>query len=61
MNNTDLREEIQKALANTSADYIEVRVEESQGSHIRYRGSQLEEIGRNSNLGGNVRVLAGGG
>ena len=61
MSDTGLRERIQEALGSVSAEYIEVRVEESQGSHIRYRGKELEEIGRNSNLGGNVRALAGGG
>ena len=43
------------------ADYIEARLEESQASHIAYRGKQLESIGRQSAIGGSVRALVKGG
>jgi TldD protein len=43
------------------ADYIEARLEESQGSHIVYRGREMDSIGRNSSVGGNVRALVKGG
>ena len=56
-----MRERIQAALKGVDAQYVEVRVEESSSSTIRYRGRDLEEIGRGSGLGGNVRALAGGG
>ena len=61
MVNGDLRDRMQAALSGVDADYLELRVETSQGSHIRYRGRELEEIGRSSSLGGSVRALAGGG
>ena len=56
-----MRERIEAALSGVDAQYVEVRVEESSSSTIRYRGRDLEEIGRGSGLGGNVRALAGGG
>ena len=56
-----MRERIEAALKGVDAQYVEVRVEESNSSTIRYRGRDLEEIGRGSGLGGNVRALAGGG
>ncbi len=56
-----VRERIEAALKSVDAQYVEVRVEESSSSTIRYRGRDLEEIGRGSGLGGNVRALAGGG
>ncbi|PKB66973.1 MAG: peptidase C69 [SAR202 cluster bacterium Io17-Chloro-G3] len=56
-----MQDQITEALKNHGADYVEVRLEEGQGTHIRYRGRDLEEIGRTSSLGGNVRAIAGGG
>ncbi len=56
-----IRERIDNALKGTAGQYVEVHVEESSSSQIRYRGSELEEIGRSNGLGGNVRALAGGG
>ena len=43
------------------ADYLEARLEESQTSHITYRGKGLESIGRSTASGGNVRALVKGG
>jgi len=43
------------------ADYLEARFEESQTSHITYRGKGLESIGRATSGGGNVRALVKGG
>ncbi len=43
------------------ADYIEARLEESQSSYISYRGKELESIGRQTSVGGNVRALVKGG
>ncbi|MEK9659052.1 MAG: TldD/PmbA family protein [Chloroflexota bacterium] len=56
-----IRERIQSALKGVEAQYIEVHVEEASSSHLRYRGRELEEVGRSSSLGGNVRALTGGG
>jgi len=43
------------------ADYIEAHLEESQSSHIVYRGRELEPIGRTESIGGNVRAMVKGG
>jgi TldD protein len=43
------------------ADYLEARFEESQTSHITYRGKDLESIGRSTASGGNARALVKGG
>ncbi len=56
-----MRDRIESALKNAGGQYVEVHVEEAASSTIRYRGRDLEEIGRGSALGGNVRALAGGG
>ena len=43
------------------ADYLEARLEESQTSHITYRGRGLDSIGRSTAVGGNIRALVKGG
>ncbi len=48
-------------LKQPRADYSEARLEESQTSHITYRGKGLESIGRATASGGNVRALVKGG
>ena len=53
--------ELVEALKGYNADYIEARLEESQTSHITYRGRELESIGRATATGGNVRALVRGG
>ena len=48
-------------LKKSNSDYIEARLEESQTSHISYRGKQLESISKTSAVGGNIRALVKGG
>ncbi|MFC1900942.1 TldD/PmbA family protein [Chloroflexota bacterium] len=58
-------EEIGQSLEGTlkkyKADYVEVHLEESQTSHISYRGRTLESANKNIAVGGNVRALVKGG
>src|SRR4030042_841986 len=56
-----MQDKIADSLKGHKADYIEIRLEESQATRIIYRGNRLEEIGRTSSLGGNVRALIKGG
>ncbi len=56
-----MRDEIAQALKGHNADYIEVRIEEGDATRIQYRGRELEDIGRTTSLGGNVRALVKGG
>ena len=61
MTNTQaIAHQLAKALTRYSADYIEARLEESQTSHITYRGRELDSIGRASAIGGNVRAMVKG-
>jgi len=57
----DIRDQIFDALKAGRADYIEIRIEEGEATRIQYRGWELEEIGRTTSLGGNVRALVKGG
>ena len=56
-----MRDEIASALKGHEADYIEVRLEEGETSRIQYRGRELEDVGRSTSRGGNVRALVNGG
>ncbi|MCK4330954.1 MAG: TldD/PmbA family protein [Dehalococcoidia bacterium] len=56
-----MRHQLANALKGHNADYVEIRLEESQVTRIVYRGQRLEEIGRTTSLGGNVRALVKGG
>ncbi len=56
-----MRDEITNILKGHDADYIEIRLDEGQATRIVYRGERLEEIGRTSGVGGNVRALVRGG
>jgi TldD protein len=48
-------------LKKRRADYLETRFEESETSHITYRGRELESVGRSASSGGNARALVKGG
>jgi TldD protein len=53
--------QLAESLKKHSADYIEVHLEESQTSHITYRGRNLESVNKSTATGGNVRALVRGG
>jgi TldD protein len=55
------QDELICALKGHDAEYVEIRLEESLLTRITYRGKRLEEIGKTSSLGGNVRALVKGG
>jgi len=57
----NIAHELAERLKQGAADYIEARLEESQTSHITYRGKELESIGRSEAVGGNVRAMVKGG
>ena len=57
----DGAQELAEAIKRYDADYIEAHLEESQTSHITYRGRELESTGRATAVGGNVRALVRGG
>ncbi|MCJ7522355.1 MAG: TldD/PmbA family protein [Dehalococcoidia bacterium] len=56
-----MRNQITEALTGHNADYIEIRIEEGEATRLQYRGRELEDIGKTTSLGGNVRALVKGG
>ena len=59
MNDT-MRDRIEQALKGQGARYVEIRLEETESAHLRYRGRDLESVGRSTGVGGCVRALVGG-
>ncbi len=57
----DIGHQLAETLKGYDVDYIEAHLEESQASHITYRGRELESTGRTTATGGNVRALVKGG
>ncbi len=53
--------QLAEAFKGYNADYIEARLEQSQTSHITYRGRDLESISMTTATGGNIRALVRGG
>ncbi len=56
-----MHDSIAEALKDHGARYVEIRLEQTEGTHLRYRGRELEDVGKTSGMGGNVRALVGGG
>ena len=56
-----MRQQIEDALKGHDADFVEIRVEETEATTLSYRGKELEEAGRTANLGGCVRAAYKGG
>ncbi len=54
-------QQLAETLKKYKADYIEARLEESQRSHLTYRGKELESVGQSAAVGGNIRALVRGG
>jgi TldD protein len=48
-------------ISKYDAEYIEAHLEESQASHLNYRGKKLESTDKTSAVGGNIRALNRGG
>ena len=52
---------IESALRGQKADYIEIRIEETETTNISFRGRELDQINHSTGKGGNVRVCVKGG
>jgi TldD protein len=61
MNIREAGDQIAGIMSKYEAEYIEAHLEESQASHLTYRGKTLESIDKTSAVGGNVRALVKGG
>jgi len=55
------RDQIAEALKGHEAEYVEIRLEESESTRIQYRGKELEDISQPVSVGGCVRALVRGG
>lgn len=56
-----MHDEVSQALKGHRAEYVEIRIEEGRSTRFQYRGRDLEDVGRTTGLGGNVRALVRGG
>lgn len=56
-----MREMLDDALSGCDADYVEIRLEETDSTRIAYRGREIDGIGQTSGRGGNVRAAFKGG
>jgi TldD protein len=61
MNISETGRHLAEILSKCKVDYIEAHLEESQASHLTYRGKELESTDKTSAVGGNVRALVKGG
>ncbi len=61
MNIREAGHQLAGIITKYDAEYIEVHLEESQSSHLTYRGKELESVDKTSAVGGNVRALVKGG
>ena len=55
-----MRNRLAKVLSNQKADYLEIRLEDYEATHIRYQGKTMEKISSSQERGGNVRALVKG-
>ncbi len=56
-----LKDRIKAALKESTADYCEVRLEETESTIIRFQGNDVDEVSESTSVGGNVRALKDGG
>jgi TldD protein len=61
MNIREASKQLAGIITKFDAEYIDVHIEESQSSHLTYRGKELESTDKTSAVGGNVRALVKGG
>jgi TldD protein len=58
-----MKERIERLIGkhSSSCDYLEVHVEETEETRVTFSGRRLEDLGRKTDFGGNVRALHKGG
>ncbi len=57
----DTKDLMWRALRRSTAEYCEVRIEETEETSVRFRGKDIELVAENVSVGGNVRALYRGG
>lgn len=58
---TDMRDLMSRGLKHSTAEYCEIRIEETEGTTVRFTGNDIELVSQNISVGGNVRALYKGG
>jgi TldD protein len=61
MNIQEAGQALADIISKYDAEYIEAHLEESQASHLTYRGKKLESTDKTISVGGNIRALFKGG
>ncbi len=56
-----MKDLINKAINESGADYLEIRIEEWRRLNITYRGKDLDEFSNGHSVGGHIRALVNGG
>ncbi len=56
-----MKELLNSLIKKADVDYIDIRVEKTEGTSISFSGEKLEDIGRSYGIGGSVRALHKGG
>ncbi len=49
-----------QAVSHKKADYLEIRLEDCESTHIRFQGMNMEKISSAQEMGGNIRALVKG-
>ena len=61
MNEEKIKTQILDACSSSGADFLEIRVEETDSTRINFKAKKLDNLIQNQGLGGNVRALVKGG
>ena len=61
MNEEKIKNQILDACSSSGADFLEIRVEETDSTRINFKAKKLDNLIQNQGLGGNVRALVKGG
>lgn len=59
--NSTYKDRIKQALGHASAEYCEVRIEETDRTNVGFRGKDIDQVSESFAAGGNVRALYRGG
>lgn len=56
-----MKDLLRRALKRSTAEYCEIRVEETEEVRIQFRGEDIDQVSESVSVGGNVRALVSGG
>lgn len=56
-----MKDLLRRALKRSTAEYCEIRVEETEEVRVQFRGKDIDQVSESVSVGGNVRALINGG